>query len=436
VSDVIDQVTDPVTDDQADQAGPEVLEQITRIEYQRPWLYPLQQDAIFDPKRIACIEATTKGGKTLGCIAWLVEKAMLGGGEGRNYWWVAPVGSQADIAYTRTLRYLTQGSFGTNRSTKTIVLVNGAILWFKGADRPDSLYGDDVHAAVIDEASRFKADAWHAVRSTVTATRGPIRLIGNVRGRKNWFYQIARRAEQGDNPELSFHRITAADAVAAGVLDQEEIDEAERTYPPAVFRELFYAEASDDGANPFGTEAIRRRIGPLLSSGAPRAWGWDLAKKRDWTVGIALDAQGAVCRFVRFQIDWGQTKSRIIRETGNTPALVDSTGVGDPIVEDLQRAPGSKFEGYHFTPSSKQKLMEGLAAAIQSAEISYPDNEIVFELEQFEYTYTASGVRYSAPDGFHDDCVCALALAVMHKSHARPPLVIPQRLLARSLHRH
>jgi len=36
---------------------------------------------------------------------------------------------------------------------------------------------------------------------------------------------------------------------------------------------------------------------------------------------------------------------------------------------------------------------------------------IVRELEAFEYVYTRTGVRYSAPEGLHDDCVCSLALA-------------------------
>jgi hypothetical protein len=55
--------------------------------------------------------------------------------------------------------------------------------------------------------------------------------------------------------------------------------------------------------------------------------------------------------------------------------------------------------------------MEGLAAAIHRREITYPDGPIVNELEVFEYQYTATGVRYNAPQGFHDDCVNALALA-------------------------
>lgn len=406
----------------------------TYVEYRRPWLYAKQTEATFDPHRIACIEASTKAGKTVSCISWLLEQAMMGGGEGRNYWWVAPVAAQAEIAFTRILRFLPQGTYRAHRGVKTVTLINGAIIWFKGADRPDTLYGDDVYAAVIDEASRVKSEAWVAVRSTLTFTKGPIRLIGNVRGRKNWFYTLARRAQAGD-PNMGYHKITAYDAVAAGVLDAQEIADAKSVLPDHVFKELYLAEASDDGGNPFGLAAIQKCIGHM-SNLPPRVWGWDLAKKQDYTVGIALDMHGVVCRFERFQIDWGQTTQRIIQATGRTPALVDSTGVGDPIVENLQRVPGTKFEGYQFTQPSKQKLMEGLASAIQSSDIVIPpdatDRPLVFELEQFEYELTRTGVRYSAPSGFHDDCVVALALASIHKGHTKPPLSIPQSVLARS----
>ena len=42
----------------------------------------------------------------------------------------------------------------------------------------------------------------------------------------------------------------------------------------------------------------------------------------------------------------------------------------------------------------------------------YPEGVIVSELEAYEYVYTRGGVTYSAPQGQHDDAVCALALAV------------------------
>lgn len=49
--------------------------------------------------------------------------------------------------------------------------------------------------------------------------------------------------------------------------------------------------------------------------------------------------------------------------------------------------------------------------AIHRREIRFPDGWLISELESFEYEYVASGVRYSAPEGLHDDGVCALALA-------------------------
>ena len=114
---------------------------------------------------------------------------------------------------------------------------------------------------------------------------------------------------------------------------------------------------------------------------------------------------------------------------------MDSTGIGDAILDGIQAHPdkqnvksedevetspqatdwyvnaGANFEGFIFSGPSKQQLMEELAVSIQQGEISYPDNEIKSELDSYEYEYVGRRVRYSAPEGMYDDCVCALALA-------------------------
>lgn len=367
------------------------------------------------------VEASTKTGKTHGCIVWLTEQALLFGKPGRNYWWVAPISQQADIAFRRLKRALPLDYYKANDSLHTITLGNGAVIWFKSADNPDSLYGEDVYAAVIDEASRAKTESWHAVRSTLTATNGKVRMIGNVKGRKNWFYMLCRKAEAGE-PNMHYSRLIAYDAVEAGVLTLEEVEDAKRQLPPSVFRELYLAEPSDDGGNPFGIAAIERCVAPL-SSKPPVCWGWDLAKSVDWTVGIAFDAAGAVCRFERFQKPWQDTIAYIRQHTGTLPALVDSTGVGDPILEALQQS-SSNFEGFKFSSSSKQQLMEGLALAINQNHITFPEGTIKNELDNFEYQYTRTGVTYSAPAGLHDDAVCGLALANMMRSR-RASSVVP-----------
>jgi len=385
-----------------------------KLDIQRPYLYPKQYNAFYNDSRISVIEASTKAGKTSAALIWLLEKALKFSQTSVKqgvFWWVAPVYSQAKIAFNRMKRSLPSSFWAINESELKLTLKhNDAVIFFKSGEKPDSLYGEDVQAVVIDEASRVREEAFFAVRSTLTATQGPARIIGNVRGRNNWAYKLGVRAKNGEEG-MEYHCITARDAVAAGVLNQSEIDDAEKLFKgrESFFKELYFCEPAEDGGNPFGIRAIRDCIKPISSSSAV-VWGWDFGRSIDWTVGIALDSRGYVCRFHRFQKPWKETVDFVIREVRDTKTLVDSTGIGDVILDTLQRG-RDNIEGYKFTSTSKQMLMEGLALAISGEKIAYPEGPIVDELECFEYKDTANGTKYSAPDGLHDDCVCALALA-------------------------
>src|SRR5579872_2955051 len=103
--------------------------QTRQVRWKRPWLYPKQLEAIFTAARYAVIEASTKAGKTSGCLVWLTEQAWLGQ-SGHNYWWVAPSIRQASIAYRRTKACLTADTFDTNDTERRITLLNGAMIWF------------------------------------------------------------------------------------------------------------------------------------------------------------------------------------------------------------------------------------------------------------------------------------------------------------------
>ena len=393
-------------------------QKLQAIDFVRPYLYPKQKAAFYTTARYSLTEASTKAGKTHGAIIWLTEMAVVNGFKGSNHWWVAPVSSQAEIAYRRIKNYVSPSwyiSQGGEGNRRLYFPHNGATIWFKSGDKPDSLYGEDVHDMVADEASRHKEDSWHAMRSTITATKGRFRGIGNIKGRKNWYYKLCRMAQQGNDPDMEYHSINAYDAADAGVIPHAEIENARKMLPEHIFNELYLNKPSDDGGNPFGLKAIRECTLDDFSWNEPVVFGWDLAKSVDFTVGIGLDRQGVVCRFERFQHTWQGTRTQIKEVTGKTPCAIDATGVGDPIVEDIQRdlalIGNGNVEGFKFTSLSKQQLMEGLASAIQQKLIKFSGNDIIRELESFEYEITRTGVKYSAPEGLHDDCVCALALA-------------------------
>lgn len=340
----------------------------------------------------------------------------------QRVWWIAPVYSQAEIAFSRMRNQAPDGFFKVNETKLRLTMPHGSLVEFKSADKPDNLYGEDVYAAIVDEFTRTKEDAWIALRTTLTATRGKCKFIGNVRGKKNWGYRLGVKARSGE-PDYEYFKITAQDAVEAGILDSEEIQQAKRDLPESAFRQLYQAEALDDQANPFGIQFIQKQIRPL-SNGYPVCYGIDLAKSVDWTVCVGLDSEGYVCRFERWQSDWGQTKNKIMSLLSQgIPAFIDSTGVGDPIVEDICRV-NPMAQGYNFTSTSKQQIMEGLASGIQNGNIFVLSGMMQEELESFEFEYSRNGVKYTAPNGSHDDIVCALALAY-HKfkeriSHAAP----------------
>lgn len=388
------------------------MQQADVIEIERPVFTQYQKDILYSPARFTVTKGATKIGKTFPHLFWLFEKAHEQIKPGANYWWIAPIYPQAKIAFNRMRRAAVPLGYRINESELFIETDYDSRIWFKGADKPDSLYGEDVFGAVFDEFTRAKEEAWFALRSTLTHTKGPCKFIGNSKGKKNWGHRLWMKAKGGE-PGYAAFKVTAYDAVDAGILDADEVEQAKRDLPEYAFKELYLAEDLDDQANPFGIDHIQRRIKPIAKT-APVCFGIDLAKSVDWTVVTGLDRNGDVCLFERWQSDWSQTKDRIIRIVGSKPAFIDSTGVGDPIAEDIRKK-CPNVENYHFTSQSKQKLMEGLSSAIQSGTVSILDGVMKDELEAFEFVYSRAGVKYSAPDGMHDDCVCSLALAVRKK---------------------
>lgn len=392
-----------------------------KINYTRPFVFDYQRSFMDNPERFTITEASTKVGKTAGCVIWLFEQALLGR-RGNRFWWVAPVFQQAKIAFERMKRQVSlPGFFKANESNLTLTLPNGAVIEFKSAEKPDSLYGEDVYAAVFDEFTRARESAWHALRSTLTSTKGKCKFIGNVRGR-GWGYKLAQKAKNGTAPEYAYRKITCWDAVKAGRLPLEEVEQAKRDLPDHVFRELYEAEPSDDGGNPFGIQHLEACKVAGLAPGPALAFGIDLAKSVDYTVIIGLNEHKQVCFFDRFQLNWTVT-AKAIDGLPDMPTLVDATGVGNPVVEEAQ-SKRRYTEGFTFTSGSKQMIVEALAIAIRRHEIAIPEGPLFDELLSFEYQYSATGVKYSAPVGLHDDCVMALALAY-HKLRNMPNTAPP-----------
>lgn len=330
--------------------------------------------------------------------------------------YVTPTYQLGKIFFQEILKLLPIEIYNKNEADLVIKFITGGSIRFFTGESLDSMRGLKFHLVIIDEASYIPnlKDGWqNSIRPTLTDFKGKCIFLSTPKG-KNFFYSLFIKH---DEPDWESFKFTTYDNP---YIDASEVDAAKEQLPNAVFEQEYMANPMENAANPFGTEHINKCTKPL-SLLPTEFFGIDLAKSIDWTVIIGMDRQGACTQLQRFQKDWLQTKETIIATIPKgTPIVIDSTGVGDAIVEDLQKF-FNAMHGFKYTSVSKQQLMESLASSIHKAEISFPEGPVKDELEIFEYIFTSTGVRYSAPAGFHDDCVNALALCnkcrIEHKGY-------------------
>ena len=361
------------------------------------------QKQILDSKaRFITVMAGRRFGKSLISQTECIEQAIYG----KRVAYITPTYGLAKVFFDDLALLIPDNIAVSNKSDLTFKFITGGIIRFFTGERLDNLRGLKFHLVIIDEASFINdlENGWNnSIRPTLTDFKGKAIFISTPRG-KNFFYSMYLRGKEG-NPNYESFKFTTYDNPH---IDPTEIDEARNQLPKPVFEQEYLANPSENAANPFGIDGIKSCIAPL-SANPIQCLGIDLAKYNDWTVITGIDSMGNVCYFERFQSDWGNTINKI-KNLPRVPTIVDATGVGDPIAEELQRA-GLDVEAFKFTSQSKQELMLGLQSAIHQKKIHYPDGVIVDELCLIEYQYSATGVKYSAPQGFHDDCVMSLALA-------------------------
>ena len=297
-----------------------------------------------------------------------------------------------------------------------IKLVNGSELVGKSADNPVSLLGEGLDFLIIDEAASIKSTVWEEyLRPTLADRIGWALFISTPKG-KNWFFEeFTKGQDRLRNDVKSWNYLTSDNPF----IPKSEIIHAKKNLPERIFLQEFQGKFIEDIGGVF--RGVRDCVGGRLEDpDAAKSYvmGVDLAKYQDYTVIVVMEKVNMqVVYFDRFhKLDWNFQKNKIanvIRRYNNAQCTIDATGIGDPIFDDLNRL-GLNIIPYKISGVSKKPLIENLSLNIQEGNISYPDiPELINELNIYAYTQsqTTGHTSYSAPEGYHDDIVIALALA-------------------------
>lgn len=367
----------------------------------------------------AVIVWNRRSGKDKTCFNYMIKRAFEKVG---TYFYFLPSYTQAkkviwdniDNDGFKMLEHIPKELIkGTNGTELKIELINGSIIQLIAADEfGKSGVGTNPQGVVFSEYSITDPNAWKFVSPILAANGGWAIFNFTPRG-MNHAYTLLQKAKENDN---WFTQVLTVDDTH--VFTAEALEEERGNHPQDFFEQEYYCKFIE-GAGQFFKRINENRIEETeqVEAGHRYQMGVDLAKYNDFTVITIIDLHTFnVLKQERFnQIDWNLQKSKI--ETmylryGKPLIYMDTTGLGDPIFDDLAKR-GLRIEGYKFTENSRRDLLTNLALKLEQSKIRIPDSEVLIgELMSFHYELTETGkTKLVVPEGLHDDTVFSLALA-------------------------
>uniref|UniRef100_A9A7H2 Terminase large subunit gp17-like C-terminal domain-containing protein n=1 Tax=Methanococcus maripaludis (strain C6 / ATCC BAA-1332) TaxID=444158 RepID=A9A7H2_METM6 len=373
---------------------------------------------------------------------------------------VAPVYNQAKTMYKKIKRGLE-----SNKESRQLVkpkkegfkespfplitFYNGSTIEFKSAETPDNLRSEGYDLIIVDEAAFVDDEIISAVLEPMLMDSGGILVkISTPWGTGNHFYDSyikgelqAKMLEEGEGipeDELRYKSFKFPSWVnpylSKRFLMGKKKDLGEDN---PVWLQEYCAEFIEDDTTVFSTAHVQACLSDafethyktenliyLIDEGERNkeyVIGLDLAKHNDYTVFIVLDITTGppytLVYFERFNgIDYTDIaeKHLALSEAFNdAPACVDQTGIGEAYMDIAKKVGLDNLTGFKFTNESKTEIITKLSTSFRNKEVVMPKIRVLLtELKAFMRFRTKTTFKLEARSGFHDDTVCAFALAM------------------------
>ena len=296
----------------------------------------------------------------------------------------------------------------------TVEYPKGGEVRVRSADNPDSLRGEGLDLAVLDECAFMREETWNeAIRPALADRLGRAVFISTPKGR-SWFWRLYQNGINGADGWESWQLPT----VDNPFIEPSEIEAAKEQLPEIIFRQEFLAEFIESDGGVFRRVQEAAVLQPREPQpGRQYVAGVDVASSIDFTVVSVLDAESKEMVYMdRFnRVDYPVLIDRlesVYHRYHLTSMVVESNSIGRPVIDELVSR-GLNIVPFTTTSATKQAIIQSLQSAFENGRIRVLDEPVlVGELLSFESKRNASGsFSYSAPDGMHDDTVMSLAFA-------------------------
>jgi len=106
--------------------------------------------------------------------------------------------------------------------------------------------------------------------------------------------------------------------------------------------------------------------------------------------------------------------------------IVDQTGIGEPVLDELKSQGLSNTQGMTFTVKAKEELLTTLKILMEQKRLKLPyHRRLCQQINEQQFQYSRSGhLSFSHPVGSHDDMLWALSMAVWATTRETPSKLI------------
>lgn len=387
-----------------------------------PKPHAAQRKILKEAKRYNVVACGRRFGKSTLGVNLLVEYPLVG----LPAAWFAPNYKFLLEAWRDTERILKPVIRRINASERRIELITGGVIEFWTLEDDNAGRSRKYKRVIIDEAGLVQnlGETWQAaIRPTLADLEGDAWLLGTPKGR-NFFHDCFRRGLDPAQPNWACWQMPTN---ANPYIKPAEIAEMRRDLTERREAQEVDAEFLDDAGGVFRNVADCATLTPQMPIRDHQyVIGVDWGKSNDYSVFSVIDATTKQQVYLdrSNQVDYAIQEQRLqaLYERYKPTAIIpESNSIGVPIIERLERA-GMPVQPFYTSNASKAAIIDALSLAFERKEIAIINDPVqVEELRSYEMERLPSGLmRYSAPEGMHDDTVMALAMSWYGAMDSRP----------------
>ena len=354
----------------------------------------------------------------------------------------APSQRQSMIMFDRILDFIYSNPYlpsSVVRKTRTIVQTSTQSKVVALPCSINLLRGYTAQMIIADEAPFIPEVVITQVMFPMLATtQGYAIFLGTPWDKNHFFYRAFM------DPKYSVYHVKSSECP---LITPEFLEEQKRNMTELEYQMEYEAEFVEAATSFFPQMLIRAccendppleflsSLEEIIPSGEYYA-GCDFGKLQDYSVIAVLRREGDLLKLVylyEFPIGTPYTEviGHLVRANEKfrfQSLLVDQTGVGEPVSEELkEKIPTAS--GIWFTTRSKEEILTSLKLMMEQKRLKMPyDRRLCQQINEQQYRYSRSGhLQFWHPESGHDDQLFALALAVYAYTSGPKPSPIMAR---------